>query len=85
MAFHQASKHAPILAGEAGRLGHVARRPTEHFLNVVSFEGVTARARSSRKLPPTGFGDWAAAGKSARSASWIFVPGQNTTALCSTL
>jgi hypothetical protein len=38
MAFHQASKNAPVLAGETGRLGHVTRGSAKHFLDVASFE-----------------------------------------------
>src|SRR5262249_14840402 len=39
MALHQASKNAPVLAGETGRLGHVTRRSAKHFFDVTSFEG----------------------------------------------
>jgi hypothetical protein len=38
MAFHQASKNAPVLTGETGCLGHVTRGSAKHLLNVASFE-----------------------------------------------
>jgi hypothetical protein len=39
MAFHQTPEHAPVLASKVGRSGHIARCPTEHFLDIVAFKG----------------------------------------------
>src|ERR1043166_8769739 len=39
VAFHQTPEYAPILPGETGRLSHIARRSTQHVLDITPLEG----------------------------------------------